>query len=821
MKLSKMMKTVLVGVMVFLMASSTVPVNAEGNVVEALRPNGVISKLPSVAATTWAELKTGIENAAEDTEITISGTITRAYNDATITIPAGIAITLNCSNEAKLYYDGASITNDGFIIPDTSSLKLAGALSVEAKNYTSGRNDAGILTLANAFKIQSGGSFVIDGALSAHTSYSMRNGDYGKKSFIDSEGIVSITANGSVSGWTVYGSGFSAALLIHGTSGSLTLDGGTVSGCTEHTSNISNGSAIQIRDGASFVMNSGSITGNGVFALDQDNMQEKGAGVYVEGTDSIFTMNGGSITGNIATQGAGVAVENGATFNMTAGTISDNQFCNSNYGGGAVSVNNAAFNMSGTSVISGNKFFDPIKEGYSVQTKGAGVLVEGANATFSMDGGTIKDNASDDAGNKGGGGVYFEGKTAILKNGSITGNSAGDKHYTSGGGIYISSGDVTLENMEIKNNSASVNVNKPSYQGDRAFGGGVVFVSGGTLTITNCTIENNAAGTDGGGMFAQGGTIIMTGGTIADNTLADNPVSLNRNLQSGAGICLSGSNATFTGVTISGNQMKAFASGIYVEGNSSDVVFKDCIITGNEAADNNAGGVGAVGGTVTLKGTTKVSGNIANQGGQGVYVGTGATFKIQDTVKIAGDNDVALESGAVITVSDDFTGASYASPISITSADEQVETDTVAGTPLVVYTAEAGGEAEAKKASLGKYFIPSAFMTAGLNIGQSAIAGNTDHLTYVANAVPDPTPDPVPETEPSGDNDPLYLVTFLDCQGNTVKVEWVKYDASATAPAGYGIYSGFANVTSHRDLRPLSCKVSDGYAVPNTSDKTF
>ena len=55
-------------------------------------------------------------------------------------------------------------------------------------------------------------------------------------------------------------------------------------------------------------------------------MQEKGAGVYVEGTDSIFTMNGGSITGNIATQGAGVAVENGATFNMTAGTISDNQF---------------------------------------------------------------------------------------------------------------------------------------------------------------------------------------------------------------------------------------------------------------------------------------------------------------------------------------------------------------------------------------------------------------------------------------------------------------------------------------------------------------
>ena len=121
--------------------------------------------------------------------------------------------------------------------------------------YTNGGNDAGILSLANVFKIQSGGSFVIDGALSAHTSSSMRNGNYGKKSFIDSEGGVSIISSGSVSGWTVYGSGLSAALLIHGTAGSLTLDGGTVSGCTEHTANLSNGSAIQIREGASFTMN--------------------------------------------------------------------------------------------------------------------------------------------------------------------------------------------------------------------------------------------------------------------------------------------------------------------------------------------------------------------------------------------------------------------------------------------------------------------------------------------------------------------------------------------------------------------------------------
>lgn len=816
MKISKIMSAALAAAMVLSAANSTAAVYAEENVHEALRPMEVVSKLPTVPTTTWAELKTGIEGAAEDTEVTISGTITRAYDDAAITLPAGIAITLTCSNDAKLFYDSASMTLDGIIVPDTSSLTLSGGLTVEAKNYTQGGNTAGILSLANVFKIQSGGSFVIDGALSAHTSSSMRNGDFGKKSFIDSEGSVSITGNGAVSGWTIHGNGLSAALLIHGSKGSLTLDGGTVSGCTEHTANLSNGSAIQIRDGASFTMNSGSITGNGVVTAGQSDMQENGAGVYVEGTDSIFTMNGGTISGNIATKGAGVAVENGATFNMNAGTISDNLFCNSNFGGGAVSVNNAAFNMKGASVISGSKYFDSTKEGNSVQTQGAGVLVEGDDSTFTMDGGTIKDNASDDAANKGGGGVYFEGKTATLKNGSISNNTAGDKHYTSGGGIYIASGDVTLENMSIKNNSASANVNTP-YLGDRANGGGIYCVSGGTLTITNCNIDNNTAGTDGGGILVAGGTVNMTGGTLTGNKLSDNPESLSRNIQSGAGVYLANCNATFTGVTISDSKTKAYGSGIYVVGNSADAAFINCMITGNEATDNFAGGICVAQGKVTLKGTTKVSGNIANQSGQGVYVAAGATFNIQDTVKIVGDNDVCLEDGAVITVSDDYTGVTQTEPISITSEGELVETDTVAGTPLVVYKAEAGGADEAKKASSGKFFVPSSFMQDGLNIGQSAIAGNTDHLTYVAEAVPDP----VPETEPSGDSDPLCLVTFFDCQGNTVKIEWVKYGGSATAPAGYGTYSGYTNVTSHRDLRPLSCKVSDGYAVPNTSDRAM
>lgn len=72
-------------------------------------------------------------------------------------------------------------------------------------------------------------------------------------------------------------------------------------------------------------------------------------------------------------------------------------------------------------------------------------------------------------------------------------------------------------------------------------------------------------------------------------------------------------------------------------------------------------------------------------------------------------------------------------------------------------------------------------------------------------------------------NDPgQQLVTFLDASGNTVKVEWVDYGHDATPPTGYGTYTDYINVTSHRDLKPIAAEAvqtDDGYAVPNTGVK--
>lgn len=64
-----------------------------------------------------------------------------------------------------------------------------------------------------------------------------------------------------------------------------------------------------------------------------------------------------------------------------------------------------------------------------------------------------------------------------------------------------------------------------------------------------------------------------------------------------------------------------------------------------------------------------------------------------------------------------------------------------------------------------------------------------------------------------------FLITYLDCKGNTVSVQWVKYGGTATAPAGFN-YPTVANVSAHQDVKPLSCTANSKYLVPNTADKS-
>lgn len=63
-----------------------------------------------------------------------------------------------------------------------------------------------------------------------------------------------------------------------------------------------------------------------------------------------------------------------------------------------------------------------------------------------------------------------------------------------------------------------------------------------------------------------------------------------------------------------------------------------------------------------------------------------------------------------------------------------------------------------------------------------------------------------------------WCVTYLDCKGNTVSVQWVPYGGAPVAPAGYH-YPVISNVTAHQSVRPDSCRTDTRFLVPNTSDR--
>ena len=183
----------------------------------------------------------------------------------------------------------------------------------------------------------------------------------------------------------------------------------TVTDCQKTVGKITHaegrgGSGIENR--GTFTLWKGSITGNGLTKKNNDHP----TGVYNNG--GTFNMNGGSITGNAALWqdndsllriNNGGGVYNSGTFNMTAGTISDNT---GNYGGGVYNCG-GTFNMSG-GTITGN-------------TGCCGGGVANTSVVFTMTGGKIIGNTA----KYNGGGVWNGSTFSISGNVKITGNRKG------------------------------------------------------------------------------------------------------------------------------------------------------------------------------------------------------------------------------------------------------------------------------------------------------------------------------------------------------------------------------------------------------------
>ncbi|MDY4708382.1 MAG: hypothetical protein SO390_08485 [Candidatus Treponema excrementipullorum] len=524
------------------------------------------------------------------------------------------------------------------------------------------------VTCTGGVMVQNGGSLTLtQGGRIDGTGLSGIKNSSGGAVYIEG-GTFTMESGSAVTGGNVSANG--GAVYVD--SGTFTMNGGTIS----HGNAMLGGNGVFVNIG-DFVMNGGEITecgkdsqpGNGAVMIYKSSSGD-GAGRFV--------MKNGKIHRNSATQGAGVFV-NGGTFEMSRGSISDNEAIGPTGSGGAVYVYNGSFDMSGGS-ISDNKAIGPT---------GSGGAVYVYNGSFDMSGNaTINNNQSSmDAG-----GVYVGSTFSVSGSPTITGNTVSGtannvylprtKTITIGtGGLSGGTIGVTAEAMTANGTARITNSDVPGaankFTSDISLysveeniattnGGTAVFLSdvevaykksssapGKTLgsfeyasktTCTEITLLKDITPTTASGVSWPivcnwPCTLDLNGHAIDRELITDTSggqvivVEDNGNLtikDSSAGADGTGGTGKITGGYDSGNgQNYAMGGGIYVE--SGSLTLESGNISKNKAARDGGGVYLGPGGTFTMKGGS-ITGNTAgsngngNSNGGGVYVSSGCEF---------------------------------------------------------------------------------------------------------------------------------------------------------------------------------------------------
>ncbi len=240
--------------------------------------------------------------------------------------------------------------------------------------------------------------------------------------------------------------------------------------------------------------------------------------------------------------------------------------------------------------------------------RGGAIYIAGAEdskATFTMSGGTIRNNEAVRANNSGshkdtdtgdsvndfegsGGAIYLVDGEVVLTRGTISGNLAAGGH---GGGIFIRRGDLTVDNFEISGNATEVRrtgggANTGTYAGGN--GGGVYVYSKKTdvtVNIISGKITGNTCDRRGGGLCV-----------IQEQEEGNNYIE--------ADINIGAKDAVTTSLVISGNHSLLQGGGLYARGTNAHIDINSGTIQDNTVSQyvhnpdvaNDQGSVTLVGG---------------------------------------------------------------------------------------------------------------------------------------------------------------------------------------------------------------------------------
>ena len=439
--------------------------------------------------------------------------------------------------------------------------------------------------------------------------------------------------------------------------GTLTLWNGNITGSTGD----STFSGVAVNNYYEFNMCGGTISGN-------DGSRYCYGTVYNEAT---FNMSAGSITNNLIHSGGGVYNKGGA-FNMSGGSITNNvcTWC-------AAGVYNAgSLNLSGNVTIADNTDKDGrannlyLCGGYCLKTNGelaatssVGITAENPGDNPVVIGSTTATTGffsddetyglmADEASNV----VKLVDALTIPQEHKICGDAAcQDQDHatlkwkaiksldqiTADGNYYLLS-DVNLDDTWTCDHNVNLCLNGKTIVGGS--GKDVIEVAEGkALAITDCQeVAGKITHTEGGkgrGVLVNGGTLTLWNGSIADNSYGGS---------NGGGVAIfNDSTFDMRGGSITGNSAPYEGAGIY---NRGTFTMSGGSITGNSAA--YGGGVANYA-TFTMSGGS-ITGNTATEKGAGVYSWRTLTMSgnaaIKDNTVSGAANNVFLATNQKINV---------------------------------------------------------------------------------------------------------------------------------------------------------------------------
>ena len=208
---------------------------------------------------------------------------------------------------------------------------------------------------------------------------------------------------------------------------------------------------------------------------------------------------------------------------------------------------------------------------------------------------------------------------------------------------------------------ATLNLSNGTLKGGWGGNSGGISNEAGTANLTDVNISG-CTGDDCGGGICNKGTLTMTGGSITNN------ISNDHGKPSGGGGVFNadGATATFSGVTITGNEAKGTGGGGI--NNWGTVTIDGCTITGNTCKTNGGGVWSSSSSTLNMQGKNTIT---DNQGNGNVYLSDGSVITV--TGSLAGSSiEVTMEDEIGTFTSGYKTNNADVDPATVFKADDAV-----------------------------------------------------------------------------------------------------------------------------------------------------